>query len=209
MRRQPGFTLLELLIVLGIVSILAAMLFPVFARARESARKIECLSHVVQLGTALQMYAADWSGVLPPKDNDWAPLDQYMKNVDVLHCPMDPNPVVYAGDLAPSAPRARLGAGAPAGGRVVIPYSSYIYRSGLTNDGRAMEVVAFDREIWHLGGRNVVFLDAHGKWYTAAAFWQMVPTRVLQLDPAFRSLTREQQEAARAGQQIPGKLPWK
>ena len=59
-RRRKGFTLIELLVVIAIIGILAAMLFPVFAKARESARKIQCLSNVKNIAMALQMYLADW-----------------------------------------------------------------------------------------------------------------------------------------------------
>jgi prepilin-type N-terminal cleavage/methylation domain-containing protein/prepilin-type processing-associated H-X9-DG protein len=59
-RRRRGFTLIELLVVIAIIAILAAMLFPVFARARESARKIQCLSNVKNVAMAVQMYLADW-----------------------------------------------------------------------------------------------------------------------------------------------------
>jgi prepilin-type N-terminal cleavage/methylation domain-containing protein len=54
--RRKGFTLIELLVVIAIIGILAAMLFPVFARARESARKIQCLSNVKNIALAFQMY---------------------------------------------------------------------------------------------------------------------------------------------------------
>ena len=59
-RRTRGFTLIELLVVIAIIAILAAMLFPVFARARESARKIQCLSNVKNVATAVQMYLTDY-----------------------------------------------------------------------------------------------------------------------------------------------------
>jgi prepilin-type N-terminal cleavage/methylation domain-containing protein/prepilin-type processing-associated H-X9-DG protein len=69
MRRTQGFTLIELLVVIAIIGILAAMVFPVFARARESARKAVCLSNVKNIALALQMYLADYSDTLPPTEH--------------------------------------------------------------------------------------------------------------------------------------------
>jgi prepilin-type N-terminal cleavage/methylation domain-containing protein len=59
-RTKRGFTLIELLVVIAIIAILAAILFPVFARAREQARKISCVSNLKQIGTASMMYAQDY-----------------------------------------------------------------------------------------------------------------------------------------------------
>jgi prepilin-type N-terminal cleavage/methylation domain-containing protein len=59
MRRYRGFTLIELLVVIAIIGILAAMVFPVFARARESARKAVCLSNVKNIALAINMYLGD------------------------------------------------------------------------------------------------------------------------------------------------------
>jgi prepilin-type N-terminal cleavage/methylation domain-containing protein/prepilin-type processing-associated H-X9-DG protein len=63
--RRKGFTLIELLVVIAIIAILAAMLFPVFARARESARKIQCLSNVKNIAMAVQIYLTDYDRLWP------------------------------------------------------------------------------------------------------------------------------------------------
>ena len=62
---KKGFTLIELLVVIAIIAILAAILFPVFAQAREKARQTQCLSNCKQLGTGLQLYVDDWDETLP------------------------------------------------------------------------------------------------------------------------------------------------
>lgn len=69
LRRSKGFTLIELLVVIAIIGILAAMLFPVFARAREAARKIQCLSNVKNIAMAMQMYLTDYDKT-PPKEHN-------------------------------------------------------------------------------------------------------------------------------------------
>src|SRR5438552_2575059 len=67
MTRRPlyAFTLIELLVVIAIIAILAAILFPVFAQAREKARQTGCTSNLKQLGTAFVMYATDYDGLFP------------------------------------------------------------------------------------------------------------------------------------------------
>ncbi|HZT44419.1 MAG TPA: prepilin-type N-terminal cleavage/methylation domain-containing protein [Chthonomonadaceae bacterium] len=69
MRRLRGFTLIELLVVIAIIAILAAILFPVFAQAREKARAITCLSNEKQIGLGLAMYVSDYDETFP--------MDQY------------------------------------------------------------------------------------------------------------------------------------
>jgi len=65
-RRLTGFTLIELLVVIAIIAILAAILFPVFARARAKAYQTTCLSNLKQIGLSFRMYAEDWGDLLPP-----------------------------------------------------------------------------------------------------------------------------------------------
>jgi prepilin-type N-terminal cleavage/methylation domain-containing protein/prepilin-type processing-associated H-X9-DG protein len=103
MRRGLGFTLIELLVVIAIIAILAAILFPVFSRARAKARQAACLSNVKQLGLAVDMYAQDNDEMLPPHNDNEPPypsydwrydtfiirLMPYMKNEGILGCPDD------------------------------------------------------------------------------------------------------------------------
>lgn len=106
---QRGFTLIELLVVIAIIAILAAILFPVFAQAREAARKTSCLNNTKQIATAYQMYLQDYDEVFPPHVTErTAPssvpdtaagrapytyrfkLDPYVKNTGVYKCPSAP-----------------------------------------------------------------------------------------------------------------------
>jgi prepilin-type N-terminal cleavage/methylation domain-containing protein/prepilin-type processing-associated H-X9-DG protein len=98
MRR--GFTLIELLVVIAIIAILAAILFPVFAKAREKARQTSCLSNLKQVALAQMMYIEDYDEMLPYAQN-WDPafgsmpssaywfmvIQPYMKNTQALKCP--------------------------------------------------------------------------------------------------------------------------
>src|SRR5688572_3938171 len=114
-RFRPGFTLIELLVVIAIIAILAAILFPVFAQAREKARSISCLSNMRQVGMGLYMYVQDYDETYPRNDDClpgtnnpvvpsasgcfgpygnrinhykwWWWVHPYTKNVDIFFCP--------------------------------------------------------------------------------------------------------------------------
>ena len=94
---RSAFTLIELLVVIAIIAVLAALLFPVFARARESGRKAVCLSNEKQIGTALLIYMQDYDETQPRRQNDAAltswrkDIMSYLKNAQVFTCPSNPN----------------------------------------------------------------------------------------------------------------------
>lgn len=93
---RRGFTLIELLVVIAIIAILAAILFPVFARAREAARATTCRSNLRQIGTAFQMYTQDYDETMPVRGYPdgtgryffWGQLlTPYIKNTQLFECP--------------------------------------------------------------------------------------------------------------------------
>jgi prepilin-type N-terminal cleavage/methylation domain-containing protein/prepilin-type processing-associated H-X9-DG protein len=97
MRHRRGFTLIELLVVIAIIAILAAILFPVFARAREKARQANCQSNLKQIGIGLMMYSQDYDEMFTPNYMYnpsptnlmwWEDLIQpYTKNYQLMICP--------------------------------------------------------------------------------------------------------------------------
>lgn len=99
MSRARGFTLIELLVVIAIIAILAAILFPVFAKAREKAQTTACQNNVRQLGTAFAMYRSDYDGRMPPNwyyaagniAYRWIHLIYpYINNDQIFQCPSKP-----------------------------------------------------------------------------------------------------------------------
>jgi prepilin-type N-terminal cleavage/methylation domain-containing protein/prepilin-type processing-associated H-X9-DG protein len=95
---RRGFTLIELLVVIAIIAILAAILFPVFARAREKARQASCSSNEKQIGLAMMMYVQDYDEMYPSVYDDgngypagriiWADkILPYVKNRELFRCP--------------------------------------------------------------------------------------------------------------------------
>jgi len=129
-RRPSGFTLIELLVVIAIISVLAGILFPVFAKARASARKSTALSNLKQIGAALAMYTADYDEHLPNRWPIWneykefywkveggdlpSHLRAYVKNSAVWYSPEDrlsnrgPSSFSVNGELAPGWPLSKI-----------------------------------------------------------------------------------------------------
>jgi prepilin-type N-terminal cleavage/methylation domain-containing protein/prepilin-type processing-associated H-X9-DG protein len=96
-RSRAAFTLIELLVVIAIIAILAAILFPVFAQAREKARQISCTSNMKQIGVGILMYVSDYDNLLPLADSNnpsmyvvGARIMPYIKNDGVFKCPSSP-----------------------------------------------------------------------------------------------------------------------
>ncbi len=182
MRR--GFTLIELLVVIAIIAILAAILFPVFARARAKAQQNSCLSNIKQLTLGLLMYAQDYDSRLASYWNSpdggttryhwWDQTRPYIQNDQVLQCPSR-----------------------PLDGSVTYGYPSYLWRQALAKFERPAQTVALhdsmngysynpdtsygdtlDHFIYylsddhvepHMDGLNLSFLDGHAKYMSASA----------------------------------------
>ena len=123
-RRRSGFTLIELLVVIAIIAMLAAILFPVFARARENARRSSCANNLKQIGIGMAQYFQDFDEYFPPAQptNAAAPgqgatfvslLRPYVKSSQVFICPSGSRTLAVA---APAVGDARWNAPTPTWG---------------------------------------------------------------------------------------------
>jgi len=181
--KARGFTLIELLVVIAIIAILAAILFPVFAKAREKARQTTCASNLKQIGVALLSYAQDYDECWPFHDqpvppNTWQPwtllITPYVKNTGVYSCP----------NLGKATAGCINISGDPA---TVYPYSyalNYNCTVGAAggNSGRAMGAFEYPSETLLVGeaGRQNANNPPYGatwgdqyamNWYFCAAWW--------------------------------------
>jgi prepilin-type N-terminal cleavage/methylation domain-containing protein/prepilin-type processing-associated H-X9-DG protein len=198
--KHRGFTLIELLVVIAIIAILAAILFPVFAQAREKARATTCLSNCKQIGTALAMYLQDYDNAFPfswfgPYGFDVA-LHPYVKNTGIWACPSNKLPPqtwpgYVAAGLGGLVRSYAMNAGVSTDQRRTPVFESEIDRPAETimmeettdvyngKRGPNHEIYIPNRNAIcdqipfriHQGGSNYVFADTHAKWARVESTW--------------------------------------
>jgi len=187
--RKRGFTLIELLVVIAIIAILAAILFPVFAKAREKARTASCQSNLKQLALGAMMYAQDYdetmirSNIAPghlhlangatstTTDQLWVySLYSYVKNVQVYNCPSGTNEFsasVYTSSLGYGYNDNYSLGGIPLA-EIASPSETILfadcdyYLTDWDTNATSDNHAAVDSR--HSGGANLAFLDGHVKW---------------------------------------------
>ena len=185
-RTKAAFTLVELLVVIAIIAILAAILFPVFARAREKARQSSCVSNLKQIGLGLKQYAQDYDGSYPDKttlmggatiraanDPQSLPriLDPYIKGDQIWICPSGFEDLKKTGNTytyytaGKSAYAPDVTEGGSNGDDVSVVTDTYLYKSvtAIGASGIPPVVPKADRDCPHFGRYNQLFFDGHVK----------------------------------------------
>lgn len=199
-RNRPGFTLVELLTVIAIIAVLAALLFPVFATARGKAREIVCVSNLRQIGLSIKMYTQDYDEYYPwavdPTDKftpqiwnsqpqfqaqiPFMPmmheaLQPYIKSQELFHCPADTGYTIedFTGEYLDATPTSHKKFG-----------TSYNYRTEISFRQCTEGSVRNATEL------NVLF-DAAGKFHGGLVFDRM-RYNVLHGDGHAKNLNRSQ-----------------
>jgi prepilin-type N-terminal cleavage/methylation domain-containing protein/prepilin-type processing-associated H-X9-DG protein len=188
-RKGRGFTLIELLVVIAIIAILAAILFPVFARARAKARQSSCLSNVKQIGLALMMYAQDNDERYPRTGGAWwQPLMPYVKNEQVFRTPAYSDDATASSDYVISGlilhgetmaifqrPAEQIAIAVRQQGSAFLGYHpwpndydpgppSWTDLSLYSGSGGDWFKARIGHDV-HNEGSNYSFMDGHAKWY--------------------------------------------
>ncbi len=176
---RRGFTLIELLVVIAIIAILAAILFPVFARAREKARQASCMSNLKQMGLSFFMYISDYDEMFPVNPEWKTRLQPYIRTTEINRCPSRKHLPWYYGQGYNIGCFGAFGpyvAGVPGrseaeiqnpSNKIVIaewdrcnsgpPVGPYgLFMGGATSWWAVCRV--------HNGGSNLLFCDGHVKW---------------------------------------------
>ncbi len=140
------------------IAMQAAMVYPVFARSRESAQKAVCLSNVKNLALAMQMWVVDHDGRFPTTERWVEELDPYLRNRDVLKCPADESGARSSYALNRAVIGKRLADVEDPSGLVVFYETAH---PGANPVGGPEDVVSPGR---HIGGDNFGYADGHAKW---------------------------------------------
>jgi prepilin-type processing-associated H-X9-DG protein len=146
-KKKVTIRLVELLVVVGIIAVLGALLFPVFARAREKARQTSSLSNVKQIVLGMQMFALDYDGRLPYASTWTGQLEPYLKDRSLYRDPADNSDQEVSYSMVPRYSGAVL-EDIPDPETAIIVYESEFGRPAYR----------------HNGGMNVGYADGHAKW---------------------------------------------
>ena len=151
-QKKREFTLIELLVVIAIIGILASMLLPALAMARESARKMSCTNNLKQIGLAIRMYSNVYSEQYPNYSGGTGlallATEGFLENTQVYKCPSTTRGPANIGDISKNA--------------------GYAYASNLSEATSVDSGVAMDQNTNHEKYGNILFVDGHVKGFAGS-----------------------------------------